>query len=296
MGRPERPARDDYDNNYQISPHFVRTPGLTDIPEKHRNGAVNTNYVINLTLKREVRALYGNHGLDRCPNHGLYYAGYPQWTMIEDRTKTVLLVVELKMKDITRWWNIHADMLKILDRSGLAARGVCVRYYRFSPARAQEALDEQKKAEDIRARESAAVDGDDEGTHRATRIRIPIPRARMRRRRTPQHGHLVPLGDFTTSRQDGDNVEPGTQSYGMELRGHAESPMQPPPTQESLYLGFMNQMRNELGDPSDPLQPPSLQYDSPPTLDSDSLPDLEPAFDYFASYQLGIGRFRPLER
>jgi hypothetical protein len=123
--RPQRPAPDDYDSNYQIVPHFMYTPGLTMIPPS------SLNYSINRRLKRQIGALYRKHGFEKCPNHGLFWAGYPRWTMIEDRTKTALLVVELKEKDIQFWWKIDDEVRQILDEHKLTERGVWMRYYMF---------------------------------------------------------------------------------------------------------------------------------------------------------------------
>lgn len=51
--------------------------------------------------------------------------------MIEDRTKTALLVVELKEKDIQFWWKIDDEVRQILDEHKLTERGVWMRYYMF---------------------------------------------------------------------------------------------------------------------------------------------------------------------
>ena len=122
---PQRPAPDGYDSNYQIAPHFMHTPGLTVISRS------SPNYSINGRLQRQIGALYRKHGFEKCPNHGLFWAGSPRWTTIEDRTKTVLLVVELKEKDIQFWWKMDDEVRKILDEHALTERGVCVRYYMF---------------------------------------------------------------------------------------------------------------------------------------------------------------------
>ena len=103
----------------------MHTPGLTVISRS------SPNYSINGRLQRQIGVLYRKHGFEKCPNHGLFWAGSPRWTTIEDRTKTVLLVVELKEKDIQFWWKMDDEVRKILDEHELTERGVCLRYYMF---------------------------------------------------------------------------------------------------------------------------------------------------------------------
>ncbi|KAK4541505.1 hypothetical protein LTR36_007951 [Oleoguttula mirabilis] len=125
MCQPERPSPDHYDTNAQVKAHFAKTPGLTLIPRGHfyRETAES--------VRRDVRNIYRTHGLNRCPHHGLYWAGSKRWTSLPDRDKTMLLVIELSAQDITRWREIDADARLILtSRADLrGVHGVCVRYY-----------------------------------------------------------------------------------------------------------------------------------------------------------------------
>jgi hypothetical protein len=81
--------------------------------------------------------------------------------MIPDRDKVVVLVVEMKEKDIKYWYKIDAEVRKILDESGLTEprlteRGVCVRYYEFWDGWKEEEHGEREEAARIRVRERAA--------------------------------------------------------------------------------------------------------------------------------------------
>jgi hypothetical protein len=81
--------------------------------------------------------------------------------MIPDRDKVVMLVVEMKEKDIKYWYKIDAEVRKILDESrlaepGLTERGVCVRYYEFWDGWKEEEREEREEAARIRVRERAA--------------------------------------------------------------------------------------------------------------------------------------------
>ena len=143
--KSDRPVRDAYDAHYQISPHFEKTPGLTSIPE------TSQNHSINRRVKRKIGALYTKYGFERCPSYGLFCAGWPQWTMIHERDKMVLLVVEMKENDIKFWYKIDKEVRKILNESGRAERGVCVRYYEFWT---ESVMEEQKES-----REAARICG-----------------------------------------------------------------------------------------------------------------------------------------
>lgn len=144
--RPQQPPADEYDNHYQIKPHFENTPGLTVIPSSSKK-----NFRINPAIKRKIGELYRKHGFDDCPNYGLFWASYPQWTMIKDRDKMVLLVVEMKEDEIEFWYQLDNEVRRIRDEYGLT--GVTVRYYKHWAGREEEESNEIEEAERIGARE-----------------------------------------------------------------------------------------------------------------------------------------------
>ncbi|KAK5114610.1 hypothetical protein LTR85_010187 [Meristemomyces frigidus] len=126
MCQPERPSPDDYDSNIQVRAHFAKTPGLTPVPRDHFTRATAD------LVKREVSGLYRTYGLKRCAHYGLYWAGSKRWTSIQDRDKTLLLVIELNEKDLARWREFDADARRILTKHGLdGVHGVCLRYYQY---------------------------------------------------------------------------------------------------------------------------------------------------------------------
>ena len=135
---------------HRIQPHFVRTPGLTVIPKS------SPNFTINLQLKPKLAALYRKYGLSRCPNYGLFWAGYPTWTMISGRDKMVLLVVELLPTDIVSWHRMDEEVRGI--REELKLTGVTIRYYVYWDGRKKEAKEAAKEAEEIQSREEVRVE------------------------------------------------------------------------------------------------------------------------------------------
>lgn len=153
MCRPERPRTDEYDNNEQIDPHFSLTPGLTPLSRKDRH------YEEAKNIKHEIGELYSKHGFSQCPNYGLHWAGYPLLTSMKERTKTLLLVFELREWDIKQWWKVDDDVRKILEKlDPNSIHQVCVRYYQHWDERLEQAYHETQNArrEAIRARRSTA--------------------------------------------------------------------------------------------------------------------------------------------
>ena len=178
MVRADRPRADEYDNNEQVAPHFSKTPGLTALPPSYRY------YEVGQEVKREVGDLYNKNGFTRCRTYGLYWAGYPSWTRIKERTKTLLLVVDLKEDEIKQWWKMDDDVRKILRRYDLSGRHqVCVRYYQYWEGR------EEEEAEEM-VSESQRVEAESR-TRRLGRLGL----------RTSRHVSATPLADSgTTSR------------------------------------------------------------------------------------------------
>ncbi|KAF2765802.1 hypothetical protein EJ03DRAFT_354503 [Teratosphaeria nubilosa] len=114
MCPPERPSPDAYDDNTQVHGHFSKTPGLTPIPRGHFYNNKDSKRSVAFNIKCEVRRIYAKFSLERCHNHGLFFAGSPYWTQAPDRDKTMLLVVELTARDIKRWRDIDDDARRIL--------------------------------------------------------------------------------------------------------------------------------------------------------------------------------------
>ncbi|KAH9828142.1 serine/threonine protein kinase [Teratosphaeria destructans] len=130
MCPPERPSPDAYDNNTQVHAHFSKTPGLTPIPRGHFYNNKDSKRSVAFNIKCEVRKIYSKFGLERCHNHGLFFAGSPYWTQAPDRDKTMLLVIELTARDVKRWREIDdaaRRILRLYDLGGV--HGVCLRYY-----------------------------------------------------------------------------------------------------------------------------------------------------------------------
>lgn len=126
MCAPDWPSPDKYDSNIQVKPHFSKTPGLTEIPAKHRYRKKANE------VQRDVSDLYRKYGLKRCPHYGLFWAGSKRWTAIADRDKTMLLVIELRDTNIKQWREIDAEARGILAKHELSGKnGVCVRYYEY---------------------------------------------------------------------------------------------------------------------------------------------------------------------
>lgn len=118
---PERPNTDGGDSNCQVKKNFSQTPGLTpvDLYPRLSDGVALTILV---------------HDVPTLANTGVFWAGSEEWTSIEERPKTLLVVVELRGIDRYRWRDVDADLRRLIANAELE-EPCYVRYY-IGPAAA----------------------------------------------------------------------------------------------------------------------------------------------------------------
>lgn len=118
---PERPNADGGDSNCQVKKNFSPTPGLTpaDLYPKLSHGVAATILV---------------HGTPALANTGVFWAGSEEWTSIEERHKTLLVVLELRAADRYRWRDVDADLRKRIANAEL--NEPCYLRYYIAPASA----------------------------------------------------------------------------------------------------------------------------------------------------------------
>jgi hypothetical protein len=128
MCRPERPSPDQGDSNYQVEPHFSKTPLLTPYPERGRF------HTLALQVKSILLDICSEQGLWTGGQAGLFYAGSEHRTTIDisERPRTVLVVLELKKSDLKKWTDLDEDARKILAmcNTRMAPENVCLRSVR----------------------------------------------------------------------------------------------------------------------------------------------------------------------
>ena len=153
---PDRPSPDWCDDNEQVPAHFSKTPGLTPLPRTHRYRAGNSTSVVDC-VKREVGRLYEQHHVSKCPRYGLFWAGSRYWSELRERSKTLLLVIELAEQDIRKWWMLDGEVRGILSKYGLdGGRGVCARYYQYRDEKEEEAMEEAIRQSNPRQSEQSS--------------------------------------------------------------------------------------------------------------------------------------------
>ena len=118
--KPSKPRPDGGDSNYQVRPHFSKTPGLTPIHDP--------------MLLRHTLAVLRKNGVAQLPHTGPHFAGSKNWTKYAEREKTRLMVVELFEVDKDRWIDMDTDIREVLTRHGFNEPGgepMYLRYYIF---------------------------------------------------------------------------------------------------------------------------------------------------------------------